>query len=73
MTCKCEPLRLSHNYAEFDADRSCGSRYITFSFCQVTSSDNIIKRACNLLGGSPSTQVTALPSLMLIGLAKVKI
>ena len=44
-----------------------------FLFCHVTSRDLKIKEACDLVSWSPSTLVTTVPNLMLIGLMEMEI
>ena len=46
---------------------------MTFLFCRVTSRDHIIKKICDLISGSHSIQVNAVPSLMIIALAEREI
>ena len=56
----------------FVVKRPCGREYRTFLIFHVISCNHKIKDYINLLvGGTISTYVTTVPSLMLIGLAEV--
>ena len=44
-----------------------------FLFCHVTSRDFIIKGASDMVGGSPKSQVIAVPNIILRGIVEVKI
>ena len=70
---KWEPLNLSHDYAKFDAYRSCSSGDVKSLFCHVISDDHTIKETCDWVRMSSSTQLTTVQSLMVIGLVEVEI
>ena len=46
---------------------------ILFLVCHVISEDHLIKGSCDFIGGSPSSYVATLSSLMPIGIVVVEI
>ena len=70
--CGWKPLVLNNHFAKFDKNRSCESKDTSILFCYVTSQDNMIKRTCDLLSGSPSSSLIILPNLTVIGLVEVQ-
>lgn len=68
----CERLSLSDQYTQSDTYWSDDSKDIKFLFCHVTSYHHMIKVMCDLLSGSPASQVTNHPTSMLTGLVKGK-
>ena len=70
---KRDPFILSHHCVNFNAYRSCGSGDIMILFCHMASRDHLIKGTCDYGKGSPLTEATTVPSLMLIGLVEVEV
>ena len=70
--CGWKPLVLNNHSAKFDKNRSCESKDTSILFCYLTSQDNMIKRTCDLVSGSPSPSPTILPNLTLISLVEVQ-
>ena len=59
---------VSYHPAKSDGQRYCGSADISFL---NLSRDHVIKMSRDFEGGVPSLQVTTLPSLVAMGIAKV--
>lgn len=59
--------------AMLNGQRPCGSRYITYLICHVTSYDHVLRSLCEFIRGSSLLLLTTLRSLMAIGLMVVQI
>ena len=53
MTCGVGAPQPKSTFSKFDTYRSCGRGDITLLICHVTSRDHVIKRTCDIVGGSP--------------------
>ena len=64
---------MSYHFSKFDGHSHSGGEVKMILVYIVISQDHLIKVPNNLMCGSPSWEVTTLPSLVAIGIAGVEI
>ena len=67
-----EPIKASYHPAKFSGYSYSGKGVIMVLVCHVILQDHVIKGSCNFMGGNPSWQVIALPSLVAIAVLVVE-
>ena len=62
-----EPIKVDYHPAKFVGHSGCDNGDVVALVCHVILRDHTIKASCNFMGGSPSSQGTIWPSLVVIG------